>query len=87
MKVKIYTTPTCEICRHAKKFLKESNVEFKEVDIANSEDAVKELHEKTGQSSVPTLDIDGKILVGFNVSEVARALQNGGVSYGKSNSV
>ena len=51
MKVKIYTTPTCGICKMAKKKMMDKNIEFEEY---NLEDYVNELNIKTA----PVLQID-----------------------------
>jgi len=32
-KVKIYSTPTCPFCMMAKKFLKENNIDFEDIDV------------------------------------------------------
>ena len=51
MKVKIYTTPTCGICKMAKKKMMDKNIEFEEY---NLEDYVEELDIETA----PVLQID-----------------------------
>lgn len=65
-KVIIYTTPTCVYCKMAKKFLKEHNVAYGEKDLTIDEKARDELVKKSGQLGVPVIDIDGKIIVGFD---------------------
>ena len=51
MKVKIYTTPTCGICKMAKKKMVDKNIEFEEY---NLEDYVEKLNIETA----PVLQID-----------------------------
>jgi glutaredoxin len=58
----------------AKDFMKEKGIEFEEVDVLANEEAREELVEKSGQLGVPVIDIDGKIIVGFNRSKLAEAL-------------
>jgi glutaredoxin 3 len=72
--VKIYTTPTCPYCKMAKDFMKEKGIEFEEVDVLANEEAREELVEKSGQLGVPVIDVDGKIIVGFNRSKLAEVL-------------
>jgi glutaredoxin-like YruB-family protein len=74
MDVKIYTTPTCPYCAMAKKFLKEHNVAYTEVNVAADTKAAQEMVEKTGQMGVPVLDIGGKLVVGFDIEEIKAAL-------------
>jgi len=75
MKVKIYSTPTCPYCDMAKKFLKENNIPFENIDVARDQKAAREIVEKTGQSGVPVIDIDGKIIIGFNKEPIKKALK------------
>ena len=75
MKIKIYTTDSCPYCGMAKDFLKKSNVDFQEVDVSNDQEAASEMIEKSGQSGVPVIEIDGKIIIGFNVPEIKKALK------------
>ena len=72
--VKIYTTSTCHFCIMAKAFFKENNIEFEEINLEGNEAAQKEMIEKSGQMGVPVIDIDGKIIIGFNQPEIKKAL-------------
>lgn len=47
-------------------YLKEKNIDFKEVDVSKDPNAAKEMIEKSGQRGVPVIDIDNTIIVGFN---------------------
>ena len=72
--IKIYTTSTCPYCEMAKEYLKECNVQYEECDLANNEAGQKEMVAKSNQMGVPVIDIDGKIIVGFNREEIDKAL-------------
>jgi glutaredoxin-like YruB-family protein len=74
MKVKIYTLPNCPFCRLAKQFFKENNIDFEEIDVSKDQEAAKKLIEKSGQLGVPVIEIDGKIIVGFNPEAIKEAL-------------
>ena len=73
--VKIYSTPTCPWCKKAKAYFKENNIKFTDVDVSADEAAQKEMVEKSGQMGVPVIDIDGKILVGFDQGKIEEALK------------
>lgn len=75
MVVKVYTTTHCPYCTMVKNFLKENNVEFKEVNVQENHEAAKEMVEKSGQMGVPVLDINGKIIVGFNKEAIKETLK------------
>lgn len=66
MKVIVYTTPLCPWCQAVKSFLRANNIEFEEIDVSKDEVKAQEMILKSGQMGVPVIDIDGKIVVGFN---------------------
>jgi glutaredoxin 3 len=72
--VKVYSTSTCPYCRMAKDFLKQNNIEFTEIDVSQDQHVAQEMINKSGQMGVPQLEIDGKIIVGFDKSAIKRAL-------------
>lgn len=75
MEVQIYTTPTCPWCQKLKDWLKKKKISFIEHDITESDKARDEALEKSSQLGVPVIDIDGKIVVGFNEGELEKALK------------
>ncbi len=72
--VKIYSTPTCPYCIRAKQFLKDSNIEFEDIDVSTNPDKAKEVVDKSGQMGVPILDIEGQIIIGFDKEAIQKAL-------------
>ena len=75
MNVKIYTTPTCPWCIKTKEFLKQHNIKYTEIDVSASPEAAHEMIHKSGQMAVPVIDIDGKIIVGYDVERIKKALK------------
>ena len=71
--VTIYTSPTCIHCENAKEFFKENKIKFTEKSIESQANA-KEAQEKSGQQAVPIIDIEGKILVGFDEEALSKEL-------------
>lgn len=72
--ITIYTTPTCAYCKMAKAFFNQHNIVYVEKDVSVDEKAQEEMMEKSHQLAVPVIDIDGKIIVGFDRPQVAAAL-------------
>jgi len=70
----VYSTPTCPWCFRAKQFLKEHGIEFEDVDVSRDHARAQEMIEKSGQMGVPVLDIDGNIVVGFDVERIKTLL-------------
>ena len=58
----------------SKDFFKQNNVSYQEFDVANDDNAREEMIKKSHQMGVPVIDIGGEIFVGFNRSELAKAL-------------
>mgnify|MGYP001119338292 CR=1 FL=1 len=77
MKIKIYSMPNCPHCLLVKKFFQENNLKYQEVDVSNDREAAAEMIEKSGQTSVPVIEINGKIIVGFNLPVIKKALKIG----------
>lgn len=66
MNIKIYSTPVCPWCKVAKDFFVSHNIPFEDIDVSADEKAAREMVEKSGQMGVPVIEIDDKIIVGFN---------------------
>ena len=75
MDVKVYSTSTCPYCQMVKDFLKKNKVKFEDIDVSTNMEAAQEMVEKTGQMGVPVTEIDGKIIVGYNVPALKEALK------------
>lgn len=70
-KVTIYTTPSCVYCKMTKAFFKENNVVYEEKDVSTDAAARDEMIAKSNQMGVPVIDIDGKIIVGFDKNRIS----------------
>jgi len=74
MKIKIYSTPTCPWCHRVKEFLREKHIKFEDIDVAANREKAQEMVEKSGQMGVPVIDIDGKVIIGFDKTELEETL-------------
>ena len=72
--VKIYSTATCPYCIKAKQFLKDNNIEFENIDVGENPEKAQEMVDKSGQMGVPVLDVDGKIILGFDKDAIKESL-------------
>lgn len=72
--VTIYSTPTCHYCALAKEFMNAKGIKYTEHNVASDTEKRKEMVDKSGQLGVPVLDIEGKIMVGYDEVELASAL-------------
>jgi glutaredoxin-like YruB-family protein len=73
-KIIIYSTATCPYCKMVKEYLKNNNIEFVDFDVADDQAKAEEMIKKSGQMGVPVLDIEGKIIVGFDREKINQEL-------------
>ena len=64
--IKVYSTPTCPWCKKTKQFLEDNSISYQNVDVTTDNAGREEMVNKTGQLSVPVVDIDGEISVGYD---------------------
>ena len=74
-KVKIWTSPSCPWCMKTKEFFKQNNIKYTDIDVYSDAKAAEEMVQKSGQRGVPVIDIDGKIIVGYDVPALKKALK------------
>ncbi|MGE5309088.1 MAG: glutaredoxin family protein [Deltaproteobacteria bacterium] len=72
--VRMYSTPTCPFCVRAKQFFSENKIPFESYDVSQDQGKAEEMIKKSGQMGVPVIDIDGKIIVGFDKDRIKQAL-------------
>lgn len=76
-KIKVYSTPTCPHCVMLKDWLKEKGIEFEDIDVASNQEAAQEMISKSGQMGVPQIEINGKLIVGFDREAIEKELATG----------
>ena len=75
MEIIIYTAEGCPWCKKTKEFLKQYNIKYKEIDVGKNKKAAEEMVKKSGHMGVPVIDIDGKIIVGFDEEKLRGVLR------------
>ncbi len=75
MAIILYGTSSCPWCHKARDFLKSNKVSFKDVNVGESKKDADEMIKKSGQQGVPVIDINGKIIVGFDEPAIKKALK------------
>ena len=74
-KVKMYSTTWCGFCSAARNFFEAHKIAYTEVDVEKDPKEGQEMMEKSGQMGVPVIDIDGKIIIGFDQPAIKKALK------------
>ena len=75
MNVKVYSTKFCPYCKMAKDFLKEKKIPFEDINVQEDQNAAKEMIEKSGQVGVPVIEIDGQMVIGFDLDTIKKLLK------------
>ena len=73
-KISVYSTPTCPYCHQLKDYLQEKGLKFTDFDVAADSTKAQEMIDKSGQMGVPVVDIEGKIIVGFDKAAIDKEL-------------
>ncbi len=73
-RVIVFSTPTCSFCNMAKKYFREKNIKFRDVDVSRDPGAARDMVRRSGQQGVPVIDIGGKIVVGFDRVKIDKYL-------------
>ena len=58
----------------AKNFLKDNGIEFEVIDVSQNQELAMELINKTGQTGVPVIEIDGEYIIGFDKQKLIAIL-------------
>jgi glutaredoxin-like YruB-family protein len=72
--IKIYSTSWCPGCIKLKKYLGMKGVEFEEVNVADKHEDREEVFKVSGQRSVPVLEHNGQVIVGFDKGKIDKII-------------
>ena len=72
--IKVYSTESCPWCVKAKQYLKSKNIEYIEVNVGEDMEGREEMIKLSGQMGVPVINIDGKIIVGYDKMAIDEAI-------------
>lgn len=72
--IKIFSTPSCTYCKTLKSYLTNNNKQFIDVDVSADENELNEMVKLSGQMSVPVLQIDKNVIIGFDKQKIDELL-------------
>lgn len=73
-KVIMFSTPTCSFCNQAKRYFREKNIRFRDVDVSKDPQAAADMQRRTGQSGVPVILINNRPVIGFDKNKINQLL-------------
>ncbi len=74
MKVTVYGAEWCPWCHKVKDLLKKNGIKFTDRNVDELKWA-KEAFDKSGQAGIPVTDIDGNIVIGYDVGMLNKLLK------------
>jgi glutaredoxin len=69
MTIKVYTTDRCPQCKVLKSYLQVMNIDFEEINV-NTPELIEKVVNLTGQRTIPVIQSDNEIIVGFNPDKI-----------------
>ncbi|MGD9897662.1 MAG: glutaredoxin family protein [Calditrichaceae bacterium] len=73
-KVIVFSTPTCSFCTSAKRYFREKNIKFRDIDVSKDTRAAADMQRRTGQTGVPVILINNRPIVGFDKQKINQML-------------
>lgn len=73
--ITIYGADWCGFCHMARNYLDDKKISYKYLDVEEKPEYAKDAIDKSGQRGIPVIDIDGKIIVGFDRPKIDEALK------------
>ncbi|AKA68866.1 glutaredoxin domain-containing protein [Clostridium scatologenes] len=68
--VKVYSMSDCPWCKKAKTYLSTKGIDYIDINVEKDIAGRKELLEISKQQNVPTININGNIVVGFDKDKI-----------------
>lgn len=73
--IKIYTQKDCPYCALLREYLAGRGISFTDIDVYADPMHAQEMVKISGQLGVPVMDVDGKIVIGWDRRTVEEALK------------
>jgi glutaredoxin 3 len=73
--VKVYSIPECPWCKKVKAYLNSKNVFFTDINVETDVNSREALAKLSPEMTVPVLEINGQVIVGFDKEQIDAALK------------
>jgi glutaredoxin 3 len=73
--ITIYSADWCAFCHATKDYLDKKGVQYQVKDVDEDPTFAQEAINKSGQTGIPVVDIDGTIIIGFDRPKIDHVLQ------------
>jgi glutaredoxin len=69
--IRLFVKPYCGWCHEAQDWLDARGIKYEILDVISDPKARKEMHQLSGQTLAPVIDVDGEILADFDTDQLA----------------
>jgi glutaredoxin len=73
--IEMYSAAWCTACSRAKAWMREQNISYHEIDVDQRSGAMGQLAVLNPRRTLPTFDVQGQVLVGFEPGALATAIR------------
>jgi glutaredoxin len=73
--IEMYSAAWCSACSRAKAWMREQGITYHEVDVDQRSGAMAQLQVLNPRRTLPTFDVQGQVLVGFEPDRLATAIR------------
>jgi len=73
--IEMYSAAWCSACSSAKAWMREQNISYHEIDVDQRTGAMGQLAVLNPRRTLPTFDVQGEVLVGFQPDRLATAIR------------
>ncbi|HLK40446.1 MAG TPA: glutaredoxin family protein [Polyangiaceae bacterium] len=73
--VVVYTASWCSVCKRAKAWMAANGIAYEERDIDASSDNARRIRALNPRGSIPTFDVEGLVLVGFDGASLVATMR------------
>lgn len=70
MNARLFIKPGCPWCEEAIDWLDAHNIQYQTLDVISNAAARREMHDLTGQTKAPCIDVNGHVLADFGADEL-----------------
>lgn len=76
VEIRMYSTTWCPACKSARSYMKDHGIAYRELDIDESPSAKATCRRLNPKGSVPTIDVEGEVMVGFSPGHLERLIDD-----------
>lgn len=73
--IKIYSVDWCPSCVKVKSYLDKKGFKYEVINVADAKEERAIVEKVSGQRSVPVVDINGNIIIGYDKIKIDKALE------------